>query len=84
LTSCNTICYNRTMRKIINISLSEKLAVELEKRVKRGRYSSKSEYFRDLFREKLEEEDLWKSVRRSEAEFRAGKGKLLRSLDDLS
>jgi Arc/MetJ-type ribon-helix-helix transcriptional regulator len=72
------------MRKIINISLSEKLAAELEKRVKKGKYSSKSEYLRDLFREKLEEEELWKSIKRSETEFKAGKGKLLKSLDDLS
>jgi len=71
------------MRKIINISFSEKLALELEKRVKRGRYSSKSEYFRDLFREKLEEEDLIKNVRISQEEIRRGKGKVLRSLKDL-
>jgi Arc/MetJ-type ribon-helix-helix transcriptional regulator len=71
------------MRKIINISFSEKLAAELEKRVKKGKYSTKSEYLRDLFREKLEEEDLLRRIRISEKEFEQGKGKLLRSLEDL-
>ena len=71
------------MRDIINISLSKELAKELERAVKRGRYSSKSEFVRYLIREKLEEEELLKSVQRSEAELRAGKGKILKSLADL-
>ncbi|MEK7540876.1 MAG: ribbon-helix-helix domain-containing protein [Patescibacteria group bacterium] len=71
------------MRKVINISLSEKLAVELEKTVKKGKYSSKSEFLRELIRERLEESDLLSQIKKSEAEFRAGKGKLLRSLADL-
>jgi len=71
------------MRDIINISLSKELAKELERAVKRGKYSSKSEFVRYLIREKLEEEELWKSVQHSEAEFRAGKGKILKSLADL-
>ena len=71
------------MRKIINISFSEKLATELEKRVKKGKYSSKSEYLRDLFREKLEEEDLIRRIRISQKEIEQGKGKILRSLKDL-
>ena len=71
------------MRSVINISLPKELAFDLEKIVKKGKYSSKSEFLRDLIREKLEEEDLWKSIQRSEAEFRAGKGKVLKSLADL-
>jgi len=71
------------MRKIINISLSEKLAAELEKRVKSGKYSSKSEYLRDLFRERLEEEYLIRNIRISQEEIKQGKGKILRSLKDL-
>jgi len=71
------------MRDIINISLSKELSKELDKMVKRGKYSTKSEFLRNLIREKLEEEDLWKSVQRSEAEFKAGKGKILKSLADL-
>jgi len=71
------------MRDVINISLSKELAKDLEKAVKKGKYSSKSEFVRYLIREKLEENDLWKSVQRSEMEFRAGKGKVLKSLADL-
>lgn len=71
------------MRKIINISFSEKLATELEKQVKKGKYTSKSEYLRDLFREKLEEEDLLRRIKISEREIAQGKGKILRSLEDL-
>ena len=71
------------MRSVINISLSKELALDLEKAVKHGKYSSKSEFLRELIRERMEEEDLWRSVQKSEAEFRAGKGKLLRSLKDL-
>jgi Arc/MetJ-type ribon-helix-helix transcriptional regulator len=71
------------MRDVINISLPKELSKELEKMVKRGKYSTKSEFLRNLIREKLEEEDLWKSVQRSEVEFKAGKGKILKSLADL-
>jgi metal-responsive CopG/Arc/MetJ family transcriptional regulator len=71
------------MRKIINISLSEKLAGELEKTMKNGKYSSKSEFFRELIRERLEENDLLSQIKKSEAEFKAGKFKVLRSLSDL-
>ena len=71
------------MRSIINISLSKDLAIDLEKAVKNGKYSSKSEFLRELIRERIEEENLAVSIRKSEAEFRSGKGKLLRSLKDL-
>jgi len=71
------------MRSIINISLSKELEKDLDKAVKKGKYSSKSEFVRYLIREKLEEEELWRSVQRSEAEFKAGKGKILKSLADL-
>lgn len=71
------------MRDIINISLSKELAKELEKTVKKGRYSSKSEFLRELIRERLEEEDLVRNVRISREEIRQGKGKILRSLKDL-
>lgn len=71
------------MRSIVNISLSKELSRKVDSMVKKGRYSTKSEFLRDLIRERIEEEELWRSVQKSEAEFRAGKGKLLRSLKDL-
>jgi len=39
------------MRKIINISLPEKMEAEVQKEIKRGNYASKSEFFRALIRE---------------------------------
>lgn len=71
------------MRNILNISLSKELSKKVDYLVKRGRYSTKSEFLRDLIRDRIEEEELWSSVQKSEAEFKAGKGKLLRSLKDL-
>lgn len=71
------------MRDIINISLSKELAKELSKLVKNGKYSSKSEFLRELIRERLEEEDLVRNVRISQEEIKQGKGKILKSLKDL-
>lgn len=71
------------MRTIINISLPSSLEKSLESLVKKGKYATKSEFMRALIREKLEEDDLVARVRKSETEFRSGKGKLLRSLADL-
>ena len=71
------------MRTIINISLPEQLDREIERAMKAGRYSTKSEFLREIIREKLEEEDILAQIRKSETEFRAGKGKVLRSLKDL-
>jgi Arc/MetJ-type ribon-helix-helix transcriptional regulator len=71
------------MRDVVNISLSKELLADLEKAVKKGKYSSKSEFLRELIRERIEEDDLVRRVRISEKEFEQGKGKLLRSLEDL-
>lgn len=71
------------MRSVVNISLSKELVRELNRAVKKGKYSSKSEFLRDLIRERIEQEDLLVRVRKSQAEFRIGKGRLLRSLKDL-
>lgn len=71
------------MRSVINISLSKELDEKVNSLVKKGRYSTKSEFLRDLIRDKIEEEEVFKSLQKSQAEFKAGKGKLLRSLKDL-
>ncbi len=71
------------MRSVINISLPKTLELDLEKAVKKGKYSTKSEFVRELIREKLEEEDLIRRVRISQREIAQGKGKILRSLEDL-
>ncbi len=71
------------MRSIVNISLSKELVFDLDKAVKRGKYSSKSEFLRELIRARLEEDDLLRRVKVSQKEIRQGKGKILRSLKDL-
>ena len=71
------------MRDILNISVSKELSRKLDSMVKRGKYSTKSEFVRDLIRDRMEYEELVRSIKRSEAEFKAGKGKILRSLKDL-
>jgi len=71
------------MREVINISLPKELDREVEKIMKKRKYSTKSEFLRELIRERLAEEDLVARIGKSEVEFRAGKGKILRSLKDL-
>jgi len=70
------------MRSVINISLPQSMAKEVEKEVKVGKFASKSEFFRNLFR-LWEEEKLLKDLVASQREIVAGKGKVLRSLKDL-
>ncbi len=70
------------MREIINISLPAKMAVEVRKAVKKDGFASVSEFFRHLLR-------LWNTYKladefkKNQQEFRAGKGKILKSLKDL-
>ena len=70
------------MRTIINISLPEKMAEEVEAEIKKERFSTKSEFFRMLVRLWLGKE-LSEDLEESRNEFRHGKGKLLRSLKEL-
>lgn len=70
------------MRKIINISLPEELDKEIEKKVKEGKYSTKSEFFRDLVRMWLEGRIL-KELNESKREIASGDGKKLKSLKKL-
>ncbi len=70
------------MRSVINISLPKSMAKEVEREVKAGKFASKSEFFRGLFR-LWEEEKLLRAIRESEGGFARGEGKILRSLKDL-
>ena len=70
------------MREVINISLPKELNKTVEEIIKREKYATKSEFFRDLLRMRIEGEILQKLVE-SRKELAAGKGKLLRSLKDL-
>ena len=71
------------MREVINISLSKELSRAIDSLVKRGKYSTKSEFVRELVRQKIAEEDLFRRIQKSEAEFKAGKFKVLKSFKDL-
>jgi Arc/MetJ-type ribon-helix-helix transcriptional regulator len=70
------------MRSIINISLPENMTKKVREGVRRGDFASTSEFFRMLVR-LWEEGKLAEELEESRKEFRAGKGKLLRSLKDL-
>lgn len=70
------------MRTIVNISLPASLAKSVKQSVREGGYSSTSEFIRHLIR-------LWNTrrlaaqIRRDDAAFARGEGKVLRSLKDL-
>lgn len=70
------------MRNIINISLPKELREVVEREIKKGRFATKSEFFRNLLR-MWEEAEIVKDVEVSRKEFMDGKGKKLRSLRDL-
>ncbi len=70
------------MRNIINISLPEKLVEAVEENVKKGNFSTKSEFFRMLIRLWMEGR-LVEELEGSRNELRRGRGKLLKSLKDL-
>jgi putative addiction module CopG family antidote len=67
------------MRAIVNISLPIQLNSVVEKEVRTGRYTSKSEFFRSLLRLWLEGR-LSGELKKSREELKAGKGTLLKSL----
>lgn len=70
------------MRDIINISLPKALSKDVEAAVKKGKYATKSEFFRDLLR-LWKEEQLLDELRKSQKEVAAGQGRILRSLKSL-
>jgi len=71
------------MREIINISLPKELNKEIERIIKKERYSTKSEFLRELIREKIAEEDLLARIKKSREEIQSGEGKALKSLRNL-
>lgn len=66
----------------MSISLPLPLTNIVEKEVKKGNYASKSEFFRYLIRQWMENR-LISEVELSRKEMKEGKGKLLKSLGDL-
>ena len=76
-----TICY--IMRTVVNISLPSQLSLVVDRVVSSGKFSSKSEFFRLLLRDWIEEHEIVEDLKRSRKELQSGKGKLLKSLKDL-
>ena len=71
------------MRNIINISLPRQLNQEIEKVMRKGRYSTKSEFLREIIRERIAEEDLSARIAKSQKEIKTRKGRVLNSLRNL-
>ncbi len=70
------------MRSVINISLPKQMEDVVVNAVKSGNYTSKSEFFRQLLRNYIEQ-DLARDLAKSRKELASGKGKILHSLHDL-
>ena len=70
------------MREVINISLPKELKQAVEETIKKGSYSTKSEFFRELLRLWLEGKIL-RELAESRKELALGRGKLLKSLKEL-
>ncbi len=70
------------MREVINISLPKELNKVVEEIVKKEKYATKSEFFRDLLRMRIEGRIL-RELAESRKELISGKGKTLRSLKNL-
>ncbi len=70
------------MRKVINISLPEELSSKVNEMVKEENFATKSEFFRDLLRMKMEGR-LISELAQSRKELASGNGKLLVSLKEL-
>lgn len=70
------------MRTIMTISLPRQMVKTVKDEVKSGKYASASEFFRDLLRE-WEDKRLLAELRQSQKEIAMGRGKILRSLDEL-
>jgi Arc/MetJ-type ribon-helix-helix transcriptional regulator len=71
------------MRNILNISVSKDLSRAVDKLVAKGKYSTKSEFLRELIRARIMEEDLSVRIGKSREEINRGNGKVLKSLRDL-
>ncbi len=74
------------MRRILSVSLPNELAQYVEKQVKKRKFPSVSEYVRHaigLERNMITEDELLERGKEALAAHKAGKTKILRSLEDL-
>jgi Arc/MetJ-type ribon-helix-helix transcriptional regulator len=70
------------MRDIINISMPTEMVRDVNMEIKRGKFASKSEFFRHLLR-MWNTQKLAQELKKEREEFRKGNYKVLRSLKNL-
>ena len=70
------------MRDVINISMPAEMVKDVNMEIKKGKFASKSEFFRHLLR-MWNTQKLAQELKRERKEFRKGNYKVLRSLKDL-
>jgi hypothetical protein len=72
-------------RSILNISLPEEVKKDIVRRAKKAKTTVSGYILRAVELEKslISEEELLNKAKRARAEYRAGKTKILRSLEDL-
>lgn len=71
------------MRTVVNISLPSRLSFVVDEVVSSGNFASKSEFFRLLLRDWIEENEIVEELKQSKKELQSDKGKLLKSLKNL-
>lgn len=71
------------MRNVLNISLPEQMTRQFETAFRRSHHASKSEFFRYIFHTYMREQTAIKDVKKSQAEYRAGKAIRLTKIEDL-
>ncbi|MFH1790197.1 MAG: hypothetical protein ABH832_03995 [bacterium] len=70
------------MRQILNVSLPLQMANDIKKEVKKGKFSSVSEFIRHIYRQ-WEENMIHNELIKGKQEFTKGKDSVLNSLKDL-
>ncbi len=70
------------MRDIINISMPAEMVKDVNMEIKKGKFASKSEFFRHLLR-MWNSQKLAHELKIEQREFKKGNYKILRSLKDL-
>lgn len=79
------VCDNvrqKNMRQAITISISEEILRDVQREMKRQRFSSTSEFFRHIFRQ-WKKEQLLQEVKQGRKDLLSGKGRVLKSFRNL-
>lgn len=74
------------MRQVLSISMPAQLITEVKKRIEKRGYSSISDYIKHLIKEDdgcMTDDEILKAAKDAEREYKQGKLKKLKSLDEL-